>query len=271
MKRGLKKTKWVLILGLAVATMSMGVHAQSTVADVVEFSDIINRNNAQDISKLPKMDRDIVIMENVLGDLFKSRSSFNSSSRTKGLYIPNNGVIFSVGGNGMFRGNQYVGWGELEEIVVGQSVAQSSSSSKDYSKEDLDKLNEEKKEKMVLQAKTFLADYGSLLGELKDNERIQVSVNYSLHVQSTSRKIEGQFALVSSSRNENKRRLTAEISVRDLKAYASGSINQNQAFSRIKVEHYDNSGDEMIDAKILAGIFNDLFKVTYDGYLSRSG
>lgn len=124
---------------------------------------------------------------------------------------------------------------------------------------------------MEVTQKTFLADSGSLLLDLKSNEKIQFSIDYSIHVESTTRKIDGLFAYVSSSRDENKRRMTAEISASDLIAYTTGDINQSEVFSRIKTNTYDSSKDEMLDAKILAGIFDDMFKNTYDGYLTRSG
>ncbi len=263
--RTTKRTMWTLLLGLAIAVLSM----QSKAQDALLIGDVIDLNNSQDIGKLPKMDRDILIMENVLADIFKKKSSsFNSTSRTRGLYIPGNGVIFNVSGNGIFYGSDYVAWGDLVEVV---SVGQASVVSTNFTEEELKKFNEEKKKKIAEQAKTFLADYGSLLGELKDNEKIQVSVNYTLHVQSSSRKIDGQLAFVSSSRDENKRRMTAEISVRDLKAYTAGSISQSEVFSRIKTNSYDINEDEMLDAKILAGIFDDVFRVSYDGYLKRRG
>ena len=65
--------------------------------------------------------------------------------------------------------------------------------------------------------------------------------------------------------------MIAEISVRDLNAYTTGDLSQNQVFSRIKTSSYDVNDDDMVDAKILAGIFDDLFRVTYDSYLTRSG
>jgi hypothetical protein len=65
--------------------------------------------------------------------------------------------------------------------------------------------------------------------------------------------------------------MTAEISASDLNAYTTGDISQTEVFSRIKNRTYDSSKDEMLDAKILAGIFDDMFKNTYDGYLYRAG
>lgn len=271
MKKGTTtKMKWTLILGLAVATLSIQVKAQQAQVIYEDLAGNLSSNSPQDISKLPQMDRDIIILQNVLGDLFKNpNSSWRSSSRTKGLYIPGNGVIFNVGGNGMFGGTEYITLSQLnEQVVVNGSVTPLDKSA---TEEDLDKLNEEKKSKIANNAKTFLADYGSLLVELKSTEKIQLSIDYSIHVKSTSRKIDGAFAFVSSSRDENKRRMTAEISASDLNAYTTGDISQTEVFSRIKTRTYDNSKDEMLDAKILAGIFDDMFKNTYDGYLSRSG
>lgn len=265
-----KKMKRTLILGLAIAALSLQVQAQQ--ADVIYENVVgtISNNSQQDISKLPQMDRDIIILQNVLGDLFKNpNSSWRSSGRTKGLYIPGNGVIFNVGGNGMFGGTEYITLDRLSQEVLVSGTAKPLD--KSASEEDLDKLNEEKKSKIALNAKTFLADYGSLLVDLKSNEKIQLSIDYSIHVKSTSRKIDGLLAYVSSTRDENKRRMTAEISASDLNAYTTGDISQAEVFSRIKTSTYDNSKDEMLDAKILAGIFDDMFKNTYEGYLSRSG
>jgi len=161
--------KWTLILGLAVATLSLQVKAQ----DQVIYEELATgvSNGQQDISKLPQMDRDIIILQSVLGDLFKNpNSSWRGSGQTKGLYIPGNGVIFNVGGNGMFGGSEYVTLSQLNEQVVVNGTA--TPLDKSATEEDLTKLNEDKKAKIAKNAKTFLADYGSLLVDLKSNEKI---------------------------------------------------------------------------------------------------
>ncbi len=260
-------------LSLMALLMLMTIHlgfAQN--ADQVVYAEASSlygsASRNQDISKLPKMDRDIYILQNIVDDLFSGNRSSFRSRRSKGIYIPNNGVIFNISGNGAFGISGYQSWDNLVTIVDGES---NTVLSKNYTDEELDKLNAEKENKLKELSKTFLANYGSLLGELKESEKIQVSVNYSLHVKSSSRKIDGQIAFVSSSKDENKRRLVSMVSVKDVKAYEAGKLTQDQMMSRIDSKSTSIDDADMMDAKILAGIFEDLFKTTYDGYLTRSG
>lgn len=267
-----RTTLSLITLLLCSIQLSFGQTAAQLVSDQVTYVNSVNgyaslNSRNQDISKLPKMDRDIYILQNIIDDLFSGdRGSFRSR-RSKGIYIPNNGVIFNVSGNGAFGFSGYQSWDDLVVLVDGQG----GTLSKDYTDEELDKLNTEKEEKLEELSKTFLSNYGSLLGELKDNEKIQVSVNYSLHVKSSSRKIQGQLAFVTSSRDENKRRLISMVSVADVKAYEAGKLTQDQMFAKIESKSSSIDDEEMVDAKIMAGIFDDLFKTTYDGYLTRSG
>jgi len=260
----MKKTTTIICALALCLSINLGYGQDVFTVDGWEYS-----GNEQDISKLPKMDKDIYILQNILNDLFNGsgeRSFYRSSRSSKGIYIPNNGVIFNIGGNSIF-GSGYQSWDDLLVVVDGEAQKVS----KDYSEEDLDKLNNEKESKLKDLALTFLTNYGSLLAELQDNEKIQLSVNYSLHVRSSSRRIDGQLAFVSSSKEENKRRLVTSVTVKDIKDFESGKINLEQMKSRVTSKTDVIGSGDMVDAKIMAGIFDDLFKRTYDGYLSRSG
>lgn len=257
----------------ALLLMMMTLHTGfAQTADQVVIGEVgdfytLNGSHNQDISKLPKMDRDIYILQNIVDDLFSGNRSNFRSRRSKGIYIPNNGVIFNIAGNGAFGISGYQSWDDLVTIVDGET---STVLSKNYTDEELEKLNAEKEKKLEDLSKTFLSNYGSLLGELKESEKIQVSVNYSLHVKSSTRR-NGQLAFVSSSKDINKRRLVSMVSVKDVKAYEAGKLTQDQMMSRIETKSSSIDDSDMMDAKILAGIFDDLFKTTYDGYLTRSG
>lgn len=260
-------------LSLTALLLMMTLHTGfAQTADQVVIGEVgdfyaVNGSRNQDISKLPKMDRDIYILQNIVDDLFSGNRSNFRSRRSKGIYVPNNGVIFNIAGNGAFGISGYQSWDDLVTIVDGET---STILSKNYTDEELEKLNAEKEKKLEDLSKTFLANYGSLLGELKESEKIQVSVNYSLHVKSSTRR-NGQLAFVSSSKDINKRRLVSMVSVKDVKAYESGKLTQDQMMSKIETKSSSIDDSDMMDAKILAGIFDDLFKTTYDGYLTRSG
>ncbi len=254
---------------MMLTTLHLGLAQTADQVVIGEVADFytLNGGRNQDISKLPKMDRDIYILQNIVDDLFSGSRSNYRSRKSKGIYIPNNGVIFNISGNGAFGISGYQSWDDLVTIVDGST---GTILSKDYSEEELEKLNAEKEEKLEELSKTFLSNYGSLLGELKENEKIQVSVNYSLHVKSSTRR-NGQLSFVSSSKDINKRRLVSMVSVKDVKAYEAGKLTQDQMFSKIETKSSSIDDADMMDAKILAGIFDDLFKTTYNGYLSRSG
>lgn len=264
------KTKTTNKLAIIVISMlcyaGFGLQAQN--ADVAVVYDSYY-GRTEDLSQLSKMDKDIRILENVLDEMFGGgRNSFINSRGGKGVHIPNSGVIFNVGGNGLFG----TGYTSLDDVVViTQGTASNLTSGKEYTEEDLEKLNKEKEDKLSQLSKTFLANYGSLLTELKDPDKVQISCEYSLHVQSTSRKINGQYAYVASSRPENKRRLSAVATMKDLKDYASGKINESSIMSKITISKKDTDEKEMLDAKILAGIFDDLFSSSMSQTFSRSG
>lgn len=263
------RTTLSLLALIMLLPLHQGFGQNSDQIVVGEFGNVYNVNGSsnQDISKLPKMDRDIYILQNIVDDLFSGNRNSFRSRKSKGIYIPNNGVIFNISGNGAFGISGYQSWDDLVTIVDGEG---STILSKNYTDEELEKLNDEKEKKLEELSRTFLANYGSLLGELKENEKIQVSINYSLHVKSSTRR-NGQLAFVSSSKDVNKRRLVSMVSVADVKAYEAGKLSQDQMFAKIETKSSSIDGDEMVDAKILAGIFDDLFKTTYNGYLTRSG
>lgn len=252
-----------ILLSLALClSFSLGQAQEAYV-----LGDYNDRN--QDISELPKMDRDIYILQNILNDLFtgSNNNRIYSSRRSKGIYIPNNGVIFDISGNSVFGSTGYQSWDDLVVLVDGETTGLS----KNFTEEELEKLNQEKENKLKELSATFLSNYGSLLSELKDSEKIQISVNYALHVRSTSRKIDGQLAFVSSTKDINKRRLVSMVSVKDIKDFEAGRISMSQLESKIESKTSNVDDEDMVDAKILAGIFDDLFRRSYDGYLSRSG
>ena len=76
MKKQTTTSKWLAVFS-ALIIMSSSTLAQNsfTVAGVAESS------RSQDISKLPKMERDIIILQNVLDDLFNGGENrlFSSS------------------------------------------------------------------------------------------------------------------------------------------------------------------------------------------------
>lgn len=270
------KNKTTFSFSALIMLLTLQVGFGQTIVSSSPQSNIIQSYNnlystgsaSQDISKLPKMDRDIYILQNIVDDLFSEGNTRFRSRKSKGIYIPNNGVIFNISGNGAFGLSGYQSWNDLVVIADNQGDRVLS---KDYNDEELGKLNAEKEKKLEQLSKTFLSSYGSLLGDLKDNEKIQVVVNYSLHVKSSSRKIDNQVAFITSSKNINKRKLVSIVSVKDVKAYEAGTLSRDEMFSKIESKSSNIDNEEMVDAKILAGIFDDLFKTTYDGYLTRSG
>lgn len=215
----------------------------------------------QDLSKLPKMEKDIVILQNVLGDLFSSKEhSFYSSRSAKGLYIPGNGVIFSMG-NSLY-GNAFVEVLRVSEarVVEGKKVEDEISA---------DEINKKTEDELKTKSREFLTNYGSLLSELKPGEKVMLNIDYNEMVdRSNAKKADGQSVIYVSPR-ANKKRMQSSITQKTLTDFTSGKINLEQAMNAVKVDILDGAEDERTDAKILAGILDDLLQSSMDGKFKR--
>lgn len=217
----------------------------------------------QDLSKLPKMERDIIILQNVLSDMFRnSDSPFYTSSTgdIKGIHIPGKGVIFNVGNDGLFG-----------RVIFAQSTNLDVKSTKEKKETDteevnIDQSNKERENELKELSKEFLLNYGSILSDLKDNEQIMLNVKYSPISENSRKANQGENIVFLNTRGgSNTKRISSSIQFKDLKDVLSGKLSFEAAKGKITTKVMDDETKESSDTKIMAGILDDLFQSTFDG------
>ena len=221
---------------------------------VLIFMGTGNYSFAQNIDN-NRMNRDIKIMENVLGEMFETS-----------LKTPDNKSVsyFSIGGSGDIRGTYLPGYGIIFSVPgtknrVLQTKKDDEDGSYSYIFEYSDESgsdNEVNKESITLRIKEFLREYGSTIGQLQDNEKIMVIYNQ------TSRSSGITFLRSSSVRMETNKLPTISVVVtkKDLQAYRSGSISKSELDERFSVSTVETKNNNQLDLKVMANIFETAFK-----------
>ncbi|RNC83974.1 MAG: hypothetical protein ED557_09395 [Balneola sp.] len=240
----MKKIHTYLLIGLLGVSLSTSAFAQTIDAN--------------------RMNRDISIMENILGELFKTQqlrtgtneptivvngvvsTSFSSRS-VKGTYLPGYGIIFKI--NSPSR-----------NIYMTSSGTRYSSYSFYYDGDGDPKLSGEiTQETVVDRITSFLRDYGTTIGQLGNDEKIMVIYGSN---QSTSRDLFYTLSTVrgqntQSNDNEDKPEplpiISVSTTVKDLNDYRSGRLNAS-AFDN-KVDVATSEEKEYLDLKVMGNIF----------------
>uniref|UniRef100_UPI004047667B hypothetical protein n=1 Tax=Roseivirga sp. TaxID=1964215 RepID=UPI004047667B len=256
----MKTTIQSTVLALFMVTSVQTVKAQFATNGDVIYTDLA-RSSQQDLSKLPKMDRDIVILQNVLNDLFKgSREGvFYSSRGAKGMYISGKGVFFNI---------NYDSYAEVRLLDELKKKA------KDKVIEiDQEERTKEREESIKSLSESFLLNYGSILTELKDNEKIILNVNYSDLRGSVFNADEyvKEVYVASIGNLRSNRRMVSSILAKDLKDLLSGKLSEEVAKTKIAITNVDEKENQPNDSGIMAGILDDVFQSTFDGTFRKSG
>ena len=215
--------------------------------------------STQDLSKLPKMEKDIVILQNVLSDLFGNEDRYFSSRNAKGMYVPGGGVIFSMSSNSLY-GNILIEYADVLDEIDGDGTKQDESSPEETNRKMEETIREKSKE--------FLTNYGSLLTELKSGEKLMLNIDYTARQKREENRSSSRARFVSSSRNM-KKRMQSSISYKALNDFSTGKINLQQAMEAVETKIVEDADKEMTDAKILAGILDDLMQTSMDGKFRR--
>lgn len=202
-----------------------------------------------------RMNRDINIMENILSELFKAqistsengtvivngRSYFNISS-TRGTYMPGFGIIFMVPSPNNF---------EYSVSSGGRRTSYSFYYDSDEGEEGL-KVDQES---ITTRIEEFLRDYGSTIGQLKNDERVMVI--YGSKSTYNSRTLAYRLSTSQSSASDKKEEdlpiISVSAKVSDLNNYRSGKINADNFSNRLAVATSENK--EYLDLKVMGNIF----------------
>jgi hypothetical protein len=250
------QTSLLAILMLGYMHISI---AQPAVAATGFFERVTNESQ-QDLSKLPKMERDIIILQNVLNDLFKgSREGFfYSSNAAKGMHIPGKGLIFNIN------------YGTAMEVIF-VDLDVKIDGDKEVAKDEKEVLKEKEDEIKSL-SQDFLVNYGSILSELKDNEQVILNVNYSEGKGNSIRNTtNGSVSYFATGGKSNSKRMVSAISTKDLKYFLGGKLSIDAAKAKIISKITSDGDNDANDTKIMAGILDDVFQSTFDGAFRKSG
>jgi hypothetical protein len=252
------------IKGLTLASIMMlgsALNAQTFVNNTPSAVGGFGLNSRdQDLSKLPKMDRDIVILQNVLNDLFKgSREGvFYSSHGAKGMYISGKGVFFNLN-HGTSPEVLFI---DRDGKVDDDKVVE----------KDEKELLKEQEDGIKSLSQDFIVNYGSILSELKDNEQIILNVNYSDAAGTRVLRNQNAIAYLASVNGRgNSKRMVSSIAAKDLKDFLSGKLSMQAATAKVTSKISVDGDIEANDTKIMAGILDDVFQSTFDGSFRKSG
>lgn len=201
-----------------------------------------------------RMNRDIKIMENILGEMFKTYSGNSSAERViysefsgnsrsvRGTYLPGYGIIFNVQTGSNF-------------IYINSSQGDNNSSNSFYySSDNSSDENKEVSESSVKDRITeFLKDYASTIGQLKPNEHVMVIYGSKSNSSFPALVVRSSKGKVESKKQESLPVISGSISKKDLDDYRSGKITTS-AFDK-KVKTASTKDKEYLDLKVMSNIF----------------
>jgi len=220
-----------------------------------------------------RMNRDIKIMENILGEMFKTynnnqRSSgdlvfsgFSGSQNVRGTYLPGFGVIFNVNTN-----SGMVVYSSGSQGQSNRSFYYSYQTTSSESEKETPEVNEQNVKDRIVE---FLKDYASTIGQLKANENVMIiygsnksSSFPALIVRSANGKVE---------RNEGEKLpvISGSVSKKDLDDYRAGKLNASNF--KQKVSLASSKEKEYLDLKVMGNIFETALKDQNDEAFRLSG
>ncbi|OAN61193.1 hypothetical protein A8B79_06925 [Balneola sp. EhC07] len=219
-----------------------------------------------------RMNRDIKIMENILGEMFKTYSGNTSSERVfisglsdgsrnvRGTHLPGYGIIFNVQTSSSFVYTSSSSDNESSSNSFYYSYSTGSSSDDDV------KVDEESVKDRITE---FLKDYASTIGQLKPTENVMVIYG------SNSRHSFPALVYTSSNGKIDRREreklpvISGSVTKKDLDDYRSGKINES-AFAN-KVQTASTTDKEYLDLKVMSNIFETALKEQGDESFRLSG
>lgn len=211
-----------------------------------------------------RMTRDIAVAENVLSTLLRQKNEGKGSfyfSEVSGNYRPGYGVIFSVPFNEWTyisvpttinrQGDNFVvTWDSDTRVgVAGRAEATNMKRLKARSDEEQDSLRTAAKERYLDAMKTFLADYGDMISQLGNDEKIMI----------TNRP--AGMGGIDFGPKSRRTLLSAEIAKSDMIQFKQGKLNREQLLKKIKVTNAESNPEVETDLELFASIFNRLYRM----------
>jgi hypothetical protein len=202
-----------------------------------------------------RMSRDIKIMENILGEMFKTYSGGSSSQavyvagissgsrNVRGTYLPGYGIIFNVQASSSFIYSQSSG-----DQSGSNTFYYSYSTSGDS--EDNVEVDEASVKNRITE---FLKDYASTIGQLKPNENVMVIYGSNARSSFPSLVYTSSNGRVDRKEREKLPVISGSVIKKDLDDYRSGKINESAFASKVKTA--STKDKEYLDLKVMGNIF----------------
>jgi len=239
----------LLMLLLALSTC-FSLNAQTEEAVVVQgHADFFGRRN-QDLSKLPKMERDIEILKNVLSEIFNPKQLYYAGRGAEGIYIEGKGVMFNMGHSSRLGSGT---------IIADRLTVINADTGEKEEDQSVEEINKELEDGLKENSQNFLLNYASLLSELKPGEKVILNIDYTTLRERTANTYPASQTLYLTDRSAGGKRMVSEISYDDLNDFLDGKTNESSAKGKIKTSSLDKSEEQSNDTKIFAGILDDLF------------
>ncbi len=206
---------------------------------------------------MERMERDIEIAENVLGTLIKQKFDKRSffPFNIEGRYMEGYGVTFRIPGE--FNSS----WVVLTEnisapVVVGEGETYTysyrsgeSETVRRRSTTNRDSLSTVYYSKIIEAGKEFLADYGDLIGQLGNEERILI----------TNRGENNRFFYVGSN-SPRRTMISVEATKGDLAQVRQGKMSREQLMNKIKVVNTTTAEEKDPDLELFSSIIGRLYR-----------
>ncbi|MCR9133161.1 MAG: hypothetical protein NXI08_11320 [bacterium] len=213
-----------------------------------------------------RMNRDIRIMENILAELFRTqietptaetiivdRGGFRQRG-IRGTYLNGYGIIFMINRDDPFTPKMHVtGQGSYSFYYGSDSDSEGASP----------KVDETTVKRRITE---FLMDYASTIGQLKDDEQVMVIYGAQTGSNRTvwNYRIAVNDVVVDEQSNKGLPVISASVTVKDLKEYRSGKLDEGKIKDRISFA--TSEGKEYMDLKVMGNIFETAFRESDTGF-----
>jgi len=209
-----------------------------------------------------RMHRDLEVAENALGTTLTPNSDdfprWNVGDKDiEAGYIKDYGVVFMVNSNGL---KHYRIYGDVN-----------AKGKKAKSKQEKKEGSEKEKNLFIENSKTFLADYASIIGQLKDDHRISIrrgggnsnSGHYDLeniYIATTNDGSGRRTIWSNNGKSQADSELIIETTVGEINALRKGSISRDAFFKSVSVIENVISYEKDADLETLSAMFQRLYK-----------
>ncbi len=217
-----------------------------------------------------RMDRDLEVAENILATLSSKSSRLGYWGRSvSGTYVKGYGVIFTLPQN-FIIGDNYLKI-SASTIYFDNVRKDNEGEIKEYI---FDSLREARIEQLVDLMKTFLVDYGDLIGQLAPSDHIMVTekgekLGYAYVGSRISTRVprsttRGVLAPTAGSYinfpKTEERKISAEVLKADLSEYRKGNMTRDLMMGKVEVKKEIPSREKEPELELFASILGRLYK-----------